>query len=59
MLLKEAAAARAERGTVPNPPIQPQTEGGNILTALRWRGTGGGLGDGKKGEEWEEKEGER
>lgn len=50
---KSGCSERARRrGTVPNPPIQPQTEGGNILTALRWRGTGGGgggLGDGKKG----------
>lgn len=33
---------------MPNPPIQPQTEGGNILTALRWRVGKGGLWGWKK-----------
>lgn len=44
---------------MPNPPIQPQTEGGNILTA--WRlGVGGGYGDGRRmGGKKNEREGER
>lgn len=47
--LKKNRLQEAQRGgTVPNPPIQPQTEGGNILTALRWRGESGGLEMGRK-----------
>lgn len=26
-----------DRGMMPNPPIQPETDGGNILTAMSWR----------------------
>ena len=49
-LCKKKIAVSEEKRMMPNPPIQPQTEGLNILTALRWR-VWGVAGTDKEGEE--------